>query len=57
MRSARALYYAEHDLPPDTATIAARHYLAITAPEIQAAFKRYLHPNHFATVVKGPAPK
>ena len=54
---ARALYYAEHDLPPDTATIAARHYLAITAPEIQAAFKRYLHPNHFATVVKGPQPK
>ena len=53
----RMLYYAQHDLPPDTATVAARHYLALTAPEIQAAFKKWLDPARFATVIKGPAPK
>ena len=53
----RMLYYAQHDLPPDAATLAARRYLALTAPEIQAAFKKWLDPARFATVIKGPAPK
>ncbi len=50
------LYYAQHGLPLDQASIAARQYLAVTAPEIQAAFARYLRPKDFVEVVKGPAP-
>jgi zinc protease len=43
--------------PLDSASIAARKYMAMTAPEIQAAFKRYVRPDDFVTAVKGPAPK
>ena len=43
--------------PLDSTTIAARHYLDMTAAEIQAAFQKYLRPDAFVTAVKGPAPK
>ncbi len=50
------LFYAQHGLPLDQASVAARQYLKVTAPEIQAAFARYLRPKDFVEVVKGPAP-
>jgi hypothetical protein len=31
--------------------------MAMTAADIQAAFKRYVRPHDFVTAVKGPAPK
>jgi zinc protease len=43
--------------PLDSTTIAAQHYLALTAPQIQAAFQKYLRLDAFVTAVKGPAPK
>ncbi len=43
--------------PLDSATIASQHYLALTAADIQAAFKKYIRPDAFVTAVKGPAPK
>lgn len=43
--------------PLDSNAIAARKYLHMTAPQIQAAFRKYLHPDAFVTAVKGPAPK
>lgn len=44
-------------LPLDEPTIAAEHYLKLTAAEIQAAYKRWLRPDAMAEVVKGPEPK
>ncbi len=43
--------------PLDADAIAAKKYMALTAPEIQAAFKEYVRPDGFVTAVKGPAPK
>ena len=43
--------------PLDSTTVAAQHYLDLTAPQIQAVFQKYLRPDAFVTAVKGPAPK
>jgi zinc protease len=43
--------------PLDADAIAAKKYMAMTAADIQAAFKRYVRPHDFVTAVKGPAPK
>ncbi|MHB8569466.1 MAG: M16 family metallopeptidase [Metallibacterium sp.] len=51
------LYYAQHDLPLDQARIAAQQYLQVTAPEIRTAFAKYIRPQDFVEVVKGPAPR
>ena len=51
------LYYAQHNLPLNQPTIAARNYLKVTAAEIQTAFRKTLRVGHFVEVVKGPAPK
>jgi zinc protease len=45
------------DLPLDEPTQAAHHYVAITAGQIQAAFKKWVRPDAFAQVSIGPAPK
>lgn len=42
--------------PLDSDLVAARHYAALTAPQIQEAFRKYLRPDAFVTAVKGPAP-
>jgi zinc protease len=42
-------------LPLDEPRVAARHYLEITAPEVQAAFARLVRPSGFAQVTLGPA--
>ncbi len=51
------LQFSLEGKPLNSNTIAARHYLKLTAPQIQSAFKTYLRPNAFVTAVKGPAPK
>ena len=43
-------------LPLDEPLVAAKHYMALTAPEIQAAYKKWLRPADFVEVVKGPVP-
>ena len=44
-------------LPLDEPLVAGRHYLELTAPEIQAAYKQWLRPADLVEVVKGPTPK
>lgn len=44
------------DLPPDEPTIAAQHYAAMTPAQIQAAFKKWIHPDDLVRVTEGPAP-
>jgi zinc protease len=43
--------------PLDAPTIAGRHYLQLTAPDIQAAYAKHIRPDAFVTAVKGPAPR
>ena len=42
--------------PLNSTTVAAQHYLDLTAAQIQAAFKTYIRLDAFVTAVKGPAP-
>jgi len=44
-------------LPLDEPTIAARHYLALGAPEVQAAFSKWLRAEDLVRVSEGPAPR
>lgn len=44
-------------LPLDEPVRAARKYYAITADEVRAAFQKWVHPDAFVQVVRGPAPK
>lgn len=45
------------DLPLDEPVRAARRYFAMSAPEVRAAFAKWIHPDNFVQVVRGPAPK
>ena len=51
------LTLSQEGKPLDAMTIAGQHYLSLTAPEVQAAFKQYVRPDGLVTAVKGPAPK
>ena len=44
-------------LPLDESTIAAQHYLRLDAPDVQAAFRKWLRPNDLARVSEGPPPQ
>jgi zinc protease len=44
-------------LPLDESTIAARRYLALDAPAVQAAFAKWIRPDDLARVTQGPTPK
>jgi len=44
-------------LPLDEPTRAAQRYYALTAADIKAAFAKWIHPEDFVQVVRGPAPK
>ena len=44
-------------LPMDEPTRAAQHYYALTADQVRAAFQKWIHPEAFVQVVRGPAPK
>ncbi|MGA9854348.1 MAG: pitrilysin family protein [Gammaproteobacteria bacterium] len=50
------LTYAADGLPLDEPRVEASHYLRLTAPEIQAAYKQWLRPDDLVEVVKGPEP-
>lgn len=54
--AANLLQDSLEDKPLDSDLIAARHYAALTAPEIQDAFRTYLRPDAFVTAIEGPAP-
>ena len=42
--------------PLDALTIAGRHYLKLTASEVQKAYAKHIRPEDFVIAVKGPAP-
>ncbi|HUP02791.1 MAG TPA: insulinase family protein, partial [Bryobacteraceae bacterium] len=44
-------------LPLDEPIRAARRYYEISADEVRAAFEKWVHPENFVQVVRGPAPK
>ena len=48
---------AQMDLPLDEPVRAARRYFALTAAEVRAAFQKWVRPDGFVEVVRGPAPK
>jgi zinc protease len=48
---------AEMGLPLDEPARAAQKYYAMTADQIRAAFEKWIHPDKFVQVVRGPAPK
>jgi zinc protease len=45
------------DEPLDEPMVAAKHYLDLTAQQVQDAFKKYVQPAKLVQVVQGPAPK
>ncbi len=49
--------YSDLGLPLDEPVIAARHYLKLTAAQVEAAFAQYVRPGALAQVVQGPDPK
>jgi zinc protease len=44
-------------LPLDEPIRAAQKYYDLTAPQVRAAFQKWIHPEAFVQVVRGPAPK
>ena len=48
---------AQMDLPLDEPNRAARRYLDLTAAQVQAAFQKWLRPDGFVEVIRGPAAK
>ena len=46
-----------HDLPLDEPTRAAQRYVRLTAPQIRAAFAKWLRVDDLAQVTQGPAPQ
>jgi zinc protease len=51
------LYRSTHDLPLDEPMQAARHYFELTAPEVRAAFAKWIRPEGLGQVNLGPAPQ
>ena len=43
------------DLPLDEPTVAAQHYLQLTADEVRAAFARHVRPDALVEIIQGPA--
>lgn len=44
-------------LPLDEPFLAAQRYYALTADQVRAAFQKWIHPQTFVQIVRGPAPK
>ncbi|MDE2196152.1 MAG: insulinase family protein [Gammaproteobacteria bacterium] len=51
------LYDSTHGLPLDEPLVAARHYLRLTAPQVQAAYQHWIRPDDLVETVKGPDPE
>jgi len=47
----------ELNLPLNEPTIAARHYIALTPTDVQAAFRKWMRPADLVRASQGPAPK
>ena len=50
------LSWSIHGEPLNQPMIAVRHYLDLTAEQVQAAFKKYIKPEHLVQVIQGPEP-
>jgi zinc protease len=48
---------AQLGLPLDEASRGAKRYFALTADEVRLAFQKWIRPNGFVQVVRGPAPQ
>ena len=48
---------AEIGLPLDEPSRAAQLYVVMKAPEVKAAFEKWIRPNEFVQIVRGPAPQ
>ncbi|HJR11798.1 MAG TPA: pitrilysin family protein [Rhodanobacteraceae bacterium] len=51
------LEWSINDEPLDEPMVAAKHYLELSATQVQDTFKKYVDPAHLVQVVQGPAPK
>jgi zinc protease len=51
------LAYAQLDLPLDEPNRAAKRYASLSAEEVRAAFAKWIRPDAFVQVVRGPAPQ
>lgn len=51
------LTWSYKGLPLNEPMIAAKHYLDLDAKQVQAAFKKYVHPTRLVQVVQGPKPQ
>ncbi|MEJ2008792.1 MAG: insulinase family protein, partial [Acidobacteriota bacterium] len=51
------IYRSTMGLPMDDPMIAARHYMEMTAPDLQKAFAKWIRPDDLVQVTEGPAPK
>ncbi len=50
------LAWSSQGEPLDKPMVAARHYLALNAEQVRAAFEQYIHPERLVQVVQGPTP-
>jgi zinc protease len=50
------IYRTELNLPLQEPSLAAKHYLALTADQVRAAFARRLRANDLVRVTEGPKP-
>jgi zinc protease len=51
------LGYAQMDLPLDEPNRAAKRYASLSADDVRAAFAKWIRPDAFVQVVRGPAPQ
>ena len=51
------IYRSSMGLPLDEPSISARHYVKMTAPEVQKAFAKWIRAGDLVQVTEGPAPK
>jgi zinc protease len=49
--------FAEMNLPLDEANRAAKRYASLRTEEVRAAFAKWMRPEAFVQVVRGPAPQ
>lgn len=50
------LVWSYKNEPLNQPMVAARHYLDMTAQQVQGAFQKYIQPSHLVQVIQGPAP-
>jgi zinc protease len=50
------LGWRDLDLPLDESTVAAKHYVAVTAADVEAVVNKWLRPDQMVRVTQGPPP-